>query len=1103
MDKNQERNLEAISHIDDEIIDRNTRKRVSLANRKGKKLPPRKWYIIGGSLVAAIAVVLTTVLILVNVLAKQVPIYTGMTVSNQLPTVQASSGSVTVLDLSTPGKGSWSGDYDRDHGDLSDPFEKPLKDSLTVVGAGEERYYAKPGEDIYITVHIDNPDKFEILSFTLNGEKYTSYMFEAGSDLENLILKVNVGAAEGVVEYTIDAIKYVDGTEIKDVRMEGDQTVEVGVYTEKQPTANIKSETVGFNSLSFTVAAEDLMDLVGDSEGRLQAVLYDGERIIGVKDINTKGDTAVTFENLQTNTLYQYAVIAVYDALDGTGMNTYILWQKGFYTKAPVLFDDVSTDKVGVSFGFKWDDTVTDKSLTSLTLYRGDAKVRDVALFATALDGLTPDTAYTLIATYHHGGKAESIRLDFTTDPFIYTVKYLLEDLDGNGYTVDQTVESVVAPGAVFAPDVIAYSGFTAPAAQQKTASTEDAAPVIEYRYTRNSYTVILSDSGSDTLRSLKYGAPLPTPEKEGYTFIGWFSDDVQITAVPAASMTVYARWAGEATAADLLYSGVGRITIEGLKNKALTDVVIPAYINDAPVVSIGAEAFADNDWLHSVTLPATVTTIGAAAFEGCTALDTVTLSTGLTSVGTNAFGNCTALSAVIVDGTLGDWAKINFTDASANPLKLCGNLTVGGVNVLSDTLTVTGAGRIGTYAFAGCTGLTSLIVPDTVTEIGEGAFSGCSGLQSMTVPFVGAVLDAEERSPEWHPFGYIFGTEYYDGCVRTDAIYYITESMSSYYVPSSLRSVTVTGGKITEVSFYDCSMLTSVTLSAGVTAIGDEAFKDCSGLKEIVLPSGLLTIGNSAFSGCTGLTEIVLPSGLLTIGGGAFNGCTGVSELVIPASVTSLGDGLFGDNLVSVTLPATTDLAGAISWGNTSIKTIVINGGTCIPADAFRNCRGVEKIVIPASVTGIGQGAFYGCDALKTLVIPCALQKAHFGSMVITSNGEELSYDYPDALQTVIIAEGTTALDAFEWAEELNTVTTVVLPVTLTSINENAFASYTNLTAICYGGTQTRWETSFGTVSLPTGAKVYDYSATETTTAGMWYYDASGNVVTVPHTTA
>jgi hypothetical protein len=261
---------------------------------------------------------------------KQVPVYQGMTVSNTLKT-----DAVPQLDgegNNGNGNGNNGNHYGHYKGDCKqdqevpegEPFpEKPLSGSLTVLGS-DDGYYAKPGESIYITVHLSNPDKFEILSFTLNGEKYSSYMFESGSDLENLILKVKVGQVEGMISYTIDAIKYVDGEEIKDVRMDGKQTVEVGVYTEKQPTVTVNSLTVGFNSVSFALIGTDEMKLIESSNGKVEALLYNGDVIVARKEISLLQGATVSFDNLSSNTLYQYAIVASYDALDGKGFD-------GFY----------------------------------------------------------------------------------------------------------------------------------------------------------------------------------------------------------------------------------------------------------------------------------------------------------------------------------------------------------------------------------------------------------------------------------------------------------------------------------------------------------------------------------------------------------------------------------------------------------------------------------------------------------------------------------------------------------------------------------------------------------------------------------------------------
>ena len=210
MNKRQERNLEVLSRIDESVVEWSGKKRATLKTGKPKKSPQKKWYVIAGS-AAALLLVLGAVLLIVKLIGgqggvKHVPVYTGMTVSDTASVTVASLGHGSVPELNAEGNnGLHKGHYKGDSKDNSaeDSFDKPIEDSLHVTGGTEERYYAKPNEDVYITVHVENPDNFEILSFTLNDKVYSSYMFEAGSDMENLILKVNVGDVEGVVESSI------------------------------------------------------------------------------------------------------------------------------------------------------------------------------------------------------------------------------------------------------------------------------------------------------------------------------------------------------------------------------------------------------------------------------------------------------------------------------------------------------------------------------------------------------------------------------------------------------------------------------------------------------------------------------------------------------------------------------------------------------------------------------------------------------------------------------------------------------------------------------------------------------------------------------------
>ena len=228
---------------------------------------------------------------------------------------------------------------------------------------------------------------------------------------------------------------------------------------------------------------------------------------------------------------------------------------------------------------------------------------------------------------------------------------------------------------------------------------------------------------------------------------------------------------------------------------------------------------------------------------------------------------------------------------------------------------------EIGEYAFAYCSGLTSLTLPVGITSIGEFAFSGCSGLTSLTLPA-----------------GITSIGEY------------------AFYGCSGLTSLTLPAGitEIGESTFSDCSGLTSLTLPDGITSIGISAFAYCSGLTSLKLPAGITSIDKYAFLDCSGLTSLTLPDGITSIGSRAFYGCSGLTSLTLPAGITSIGDDTFYgcSGLTSLTLPA---------------------GITSIGEFAFSYCSGLTSIYVYAEkVPRIGRYAFEGCASRKcTLYVP------------------------------------------------------------------------------------------------------------------------------------
>jgi len=361
---------------------------------------------------------------------KQVPVYQGMSITKAGKSAAYLDSSIELLsDNGNGNNGNHNGHYKGDHADKNDtvdesnPYpdneageniEEEIKSSLNVIGSPTAIYYATPGEDIYINIHIDNPDSFEIMSFTLNGKKYSSYMFEDGSDMETIVLKYNVGTESGIVEYTIDAIKYIDGEEIKDVVIDGDKTVMAGIRTENQVSAEVTELTIDTNSLSFKTRIKDNDSLVEFSGGALKAVIYDGFEIIAEKDL-TLGENSVSFDGLKTNTLYQLAIVGYYDDLSGEGFKMNILHKDAFYTDSVVLFDNITVGQENVTFSLLWHENFAEKALASLKLYKGEKLISDLNVSAVEATKLLSNNTYKLVAEYENLGKTESIYLEFTT----------------------------------------------------------------------------------------------------------------------------------------------------------------------------------------------------------------------------------------------------------------------------------------------------------------------------------------------------------------------------------------------------------------------------------------------------------------------------------------------------------------------------------------------------------------------------------------------------------------------------------------------------------------------------------------------------------------
>ena len=337
---------------------------------------------------------------------------------------------------------------------------------------------------------------------------------------------------------------------------------------------------------------------------------------------------------------------------------------------------------------------------------------------------------------------------------------------------------------------------------------------------------------------------------------------------------------------------------------------------------------------------------------------------------------------------------------------------------------------QIGVSAFNGCTKLTGVSIPNTVTTIEHCAFKGCTSLQNIKIPkSVNYIANMAFDETGWYnkqPDGLL----YLDGWL----LGYKGEKPSSIEINADTRG-------IAHGAFAKCDELTHVTIPEGVTDICGEAFYLCNNLLSVELPGTLTTIGNSAFAGCENLSGITLPNGITHIYNQAFAGCTSLTNIKLPSTVQHLGASAFYDTgwyneqpgpliylgdwlihhkgdlrgevtivdgikhigtyalayseyLTGVVIPNSVENIESGAFCQTGIKTLTIpNSVKSVGTDAFEECtslidlnigKGVEKIgkrgfkncssivnlKIPGNIVSVGQDAFAGCKAVKDLYI-------------------------------------------------------------------------------------------------------------------------------------
>lgn len=263
------------------------------------------------------------------------------------------------------------------------------------------------------------------------------------------------------------------------------------------------------------------------------------------------------------------------------------------------------------------------------------------------------------------------------------------------------------------------------------------------------------------------------------------------------------------------------------------------------------------------LNIPYGITYIDGAAFFNCTGFTSLVLPETLVSLGDSPFQGCTGFTGElrlpqsltsIENGTGDSWNNFDKRNVNMNG------------------------------AFNGCSGFTSLILPEGITNIGKGAFSDCSGLKGDliipdSVESVGANAFANcgfDGCLQLSPTIQVYGSSAFGGC---------SQFTGSLVIPDCVTS-------IDEYTFAGCSGFSALVLSDSLTSIGSRAFQGCSGFQgTLEIPSSVEIINREAFNGCSGLEKLNLHEGLTTIATRAFYGCSGLTgDLWFPDSVTTIG---------------------------------------------------------------------------------------------------------------------------------------------------------------------------------------------------------------------
>ena len=420
-------------------------------------------------------------------------------------------------------------------------------------------------------------------------------------------------------------------------------------------------------------------------------------------------------------------------------------------------------------------------------------------------------------------------------------------------------------------------------------------------------------------------------------------------------------------------------------------------------VTILGESSFKDNQEIERVILSKDIKEIDDNVFNGCTSLKEVIFNTGISTYKDNILLNCTTLESITIDvlnqALVGffdyeesnipeTFININFLskDKASNTSKMFNNMSshLFSINIpgswevvpssyfqnntlIKEVNIEEGITIINYYAFASCSSLQTINLSDGLIEIGNEAFSFCKSLKKIILPNSISKI----------------GTRAFSSC----------ESLTNIYIPNTIIN-------INNYVFYSCSSLKTINLPDNITNIGEGAFGNCYSLQFITLPKNIINIGYQAFWGCSSLATITMPKEITNIGGEAFSICSALTDVFYEGSksnfINNVNIGTKNEQLINASfhyesnviceyiknekyeyvLSTENKIYSLKCFDNSASNINLIDDFKdyeviTIKPDGFSYLKNLEIIVMPNTITKIGDRAFRGCSSLQYFNFP------------------------------------------------------------------------------------------------------------------------------------